>query len=249
MDAPETNELENPELTEPKTEKEEEVDLSKVNPSEIPHHVVQQTPAFTGLLSEVQDLRVSNRQLQDSVSLLQGELETRDDNANLDPEEWMKRKDVQEEVNKAVEAQKAEHQKQQEQQKKNDQIDRENQSLTRLRADFTVEKVGEGLDADTVIREGGAWLMQNKPKLFEAARQSIDPAREVYNLSLTYVPLIRKRTATKQHSEFLETIKSGSIPKGSGALGPETPEASEILKMIETPEDTLLAQIEQDELG
>lgn len=250
MNATGNKDLENPELANAAlkdAKKKDEVDLSKVNPSEIPHHIIQQTPAFTGLLSEVQDMRVSNRQLKENVNSLQGELETR--SKNDDPEELMNRQEVHKVVEEALEKQKDEHSKQQEQQNKTDQISKENDSLSRLRSDLPTEKVGEGLDADTVIREGGAWLMQNKPKLFAAARQSDDPAREVYNLSLAYVPSIKKRAVTKQNVEFLETIKTGSIPKGSGALGVETSEASALLKMIEMPEDDLLALIEKDELG
>jgi hypothetical protein len=223
---------------------ETKIDWSKVDPKEVPHEIVQHTMAFSGLLNDVQDLRAKNQTLAESIELLQSELQKKDSDENKDPDEFVTRKDL-----KAVlEEQKALLQKGLEKEKEYSKVKDDNESVRRLRSEYSIETTPKGLDADTVLREGGMWLAENKPHLFEAARKGPDPAAEIYRLSLVYAPSIKKRAKLAENSQFLDNIKTGQIPKGSAAYSEGLP-ADELNKLLNSNEDEILAAIEKEELG
>lgn len=225
-----------------KTEDKKGVDWNAVDPATIPHHVVQQTQAFGGILRDAQSMRAKNQQLEESVNLLQNELQRQTE--PLDEEEYMKRNQVEELL--ARERQKMEDERTKE--KTAAQNTRETQSFNQLQEQL--KEAPEGLDANNVIREGGSWLAVNKPALFNAARNSENPAKEIYDLALTFVPSIRQRAESAKSAALLDSLKRQAPEKGrGGAVAPSSTEASELMALINAPEEKLLTMIEEDELS
>jgi hypothetical protein len=220
----------------------EEIDYTKLDPAKIPHHIVQQTQAFGGVMVDLQQTRESKQRLQENYNVLESELDKADDE-EVDPDAPITQKQLDARLEKEREARAAERQKRDEQQE----VRLQNASLTKIREAHPVGKEPEGLDGDTVVREGGNWLARHRPKLFEAAVASNDPAGEIYDLSLAMVPAIKKRAQSVQHASLLDKIKRGGVPPGPGGLS-DTGQ-SELLAMIERPTDELLAEAEKDELG
>lgn len=93
-----------------------------------------------------------------------------------------------------------------------------------LMKSHSVAKMGEGLDASTIVNEAGAWLRANKPDLFEAAKNSPDFATEIYNLGVAYVPSIKAKVLTRNKEQLLEELKNPEKPPGGG--GGDSPEGS-----------------------
>jgi len=96
---------------------------------------------------------------------------------------------------------------------------RDAQSLIKT---HTVKSVGQGLDAETVINEGAAYLQTHHPSLYKAAMESPNCASELYKLCTTFVPEIIKRVAAKNNAKLANKLdESGQTPP-SGASPPST---------------------------
>jgi len=225
------------------------IDWSQVDPEQIPHEVASQTPAFKGTLRELQEQRDDNRELADAKAALEAAVDQQETAAatkaeDADPDEMMTRREVDALLAKREEARK----KEEADKERARRVEQENESFARLRENYPTEKVAKGMDANTVLAEGSRWLAKNRPALYAAARASRDSAQELYDLSVALVPDIKKRASAAQNASFLDTLKTGGIPKGSGGKPVGQTEASEISKLLDTSEDDLLAQIEKEEL-
>ncbi len=225
-----------------------ETDYTRLDPSKIPHHIVQQTQAFGGMFSELQQTRTKVAELTEANDALVNELQEKDKVEAQDPNEPATVAYVDKKLDKLVAAIEGKHKKEKAAESQTEQARRLNQSCLNLQKEITAEKAGEGLDAETVVREGVNWLAQNKPHLLEAAKQSDDPAREVYELSLNLVPSIRKRFDTRKNNQLLDTIQKGRISKGGGFIPPGQ-QKSELFDILNMPEEQLLAEIEKEELA
>lgn len=111
-------------------------------------------------------------------------------------------------------------------------VERRSANAQALTKTHTVEAMGEGLDANTVVNEGAAWLQANKPHLFKAAIQGGDSASELYDLAITYVPEIKKRFQAHQNAILANKLDTSSDtpPSGGGPAG----EAADLLHTLMT---------------
>jgi len=227
----------------------EKIDYTKIDPAKIPDTVAQASRAFGGLLAETQELREANRGLSESNTLLETELQSRQQEEGQE-DEFVSRKEAREMAQDAVQT--AEKKRQAEQAEATAKTEKKihNQSLRQLRADFPADgenAVADGLDADTVLRVGAAWLIANKPKIYNACIESDDPARELYEQALSFVPALKKKAKAHENAKFLETIKEGRIPKGAGGAPPED-ETSELLDLIDNKsEEEIMALIANED--
>jgi hypothetical protein len=221
-----------------------EVDYNSLDPSRIPHEVVSKTHQFQGIINDVATLRQSVRQLEQERNDLEAKLSQQAED-NVDPEALVTQADM----DKTIAGLKAEIEQKNRQLQQQDQSTKENQSVTRLRDQYSAKTAGPGLDADTVIREGGQWLAQNKPGLFKAARESADPAREIYDLSLSLCPAIKQRAQSIQSEKLLSQIKPGGNLHGADAEHDRGETGDILSNLLGMGDEDLMAQIEAEELG
>jgi len=228
-----------------------EINWTQQNPDAIPHHVVQQTPHFKGLVAETQAARERNRQLQEENNMLREEFARGNrDEEELDPQAPVPRKEVQDRIDKALAKAAAESEKKQQQ---NAQVSHK-AAITRgeqaLAARYARDKMPAGLDGTTVIAEGGNWLRANEPDLFNAALAAGEGAAEkIYNLSVALCPAIRKRHDAVKNASLLESIKTGKAPHGPGASVEDSETGGSLASFLGLTEEETMARIEKDELG
>lgn len=100
--------------------------------------------------------------------------------------------------------------------------ERRAQDVENLKKTHTVKTMGQGLDAQTVVDEGGLYLQTHHPTLFKAAMESPNAASELYKLCTTFVPDIVKRVAAKNNAKLATKLdESGETPP-SGSSPPAT---------------------------
>jgi len=228
-----------------------EIDWTQQDPDGIPHHVVQQTPHFKGLVAETQTARERNRQLQEENNMLREEFARGSrQEEELDPEAPVPRKEVDARIDKAVAKATADFEKKQQEKAQTSHktaITRGEQSLA---ARYSRDKMPAGLDGTTVIAEGGNWLRANEPALFNAALAGGEGAAEtIYNLAVALCPAIRKRHDAVKNASLLESIKTGKAPHGPGASVEDSESAGNLASFLGLSEEETMAKIEKDELG
>ena len=235
------------------TETEPEIDYSKLDPSKIPHEVVRQTPAFSGVLGEVQGLRESNqdyRERMEALAAQQNQQRETDEFEGRELDEEITLGDANKLVEKAIAKYRASRQKEQEQTEQQRAANVRRQSEQSLLAKYPVDKAPAGLDAVSVLQIGGAWLKTNKPDLFAAAYKTNDPAQEIYDLATNFCPALKAKAQTIQNEQLLDSINTGTIPKhGAGSMTDAQVDTNELEKLLAMPEDQLLDAAMKDELG
>lgn len=244
-----TEELEKKSDNESEEKKVEDIDWSKVDAATLPHDKVAQSPAFQGVVNELREQRQTNKDL--TAAALSGKSKDGDDEVDedavddIEDDEPMSKAEVR--AYMARQEAKRDKVQQEEQQKKTqqEQTDRENTSIEALKETHTVENSGKGLDALAVLGEGLPWLQQNKPAILAAALLSKDPAKELYDLSTMYCPAIRERFDTRRNDMLLSKISSGKNDSGGGRQDELEP-VSDIMKLIDSSEEELMAGIEKD---
>lgn len=85
----------------------------------------------------------------------------------------------------------------------------------------TVKAKGQGLDAQTVIDQGAAYLQVHHPQLYKAARASPNAASELYRLAITFVPEIRAKEELRRNTELASklNLEGDNLPPGGGGSG------------------------------
>ena len=109
-------------------------------------------------------------------------------------------------------------------------------SEEKAKAELTADKVGEGLDYDTVIREGYAKMVKKNPAYHQVVLNSENPAEEAYRIGLLE-PSMSKKVDTRKNDEFvgkLRTEGGRGIPKASLAALNEEESYEQLLKMPES---------------
>lgn len=227
------------------------IDYTKLDPTRIPHHIVQMTGPFQGLVADVQTQRTKTQELTEQINLLTSELQSKDDEEVKDPNEPVTRGElkstIENVVNKVVSTIEGSRKKDEDARQSKESERRLNESCRKLGEEFTEAKAGKGLDAATVLRNGLPWLAQNEPELLAAARNSSDPARKIYKLALTHVPELMERFDAQRNNQFVETIQTGRIHKGGGAI--PGGQKSELVRIFELPEEEILTAIRTEELS
>lgn len=105
------------------------------------------------------------------------------------------------------------------------------QDVENLKKTHTVKTMGLGLDAQTVVDEGAAYLQANHPTLFKAAMESPNAASELYKLCTTFVPDIIKRVATRNNAKLATKLdESGETPPSGSS--PPAAEGESLLEAI-----------------
>jgi len=224
-------------------------DYNSLDPAKIPHAVISGTKAFQGLLADVQSGRAKQQELEQAVELLREELKDREEKEDIDPDEPITHAQLEKTLSRLLSKQQQERQQEAQKEAIKKAAERMNRSATKLEKEFTIEKTGEGLDANTVINEGVPWLAVNEPELLKAAKSSDDPARKVYELAVKFVPSISERAIKKMNSKLLDSIKTGRIPKGGGAIPARSATQNAIVEALNMSDEDLLSQIEQEELS
>jgi hypothetical protein len=232
------------------------LDYSKIDPTKIPHQLVQMSQPFQGLLSEHQDTRTKLKEALEDKEILASEINKKEQAEAKDPNETITRGEMlnslKEVATEIVNKLTTENQKRETKREQDEAQKRLVNSANTLQREFTEQTAGKGLDATTVIKEGIQWLAVNEPELLAAARNSADPARKIYKLAITHVPVLVERVKDKllieKGTELIDSIQTGRIPKGGGVI-PGGQSKSEVLKVLEMPEDQLLAAITQEELA
>jgi len=229
---------------------------SNVDPSKIPHDVVAQTPAFAGLMEEVRTLRANNQQTQQMLLQMQqgqGQAKPQENEA-----EQALLKKIQDDPDALLTArenmllfemrEKKREQKQQTE-KQASQVQRENASMERLRQKFPKggRNVPQGLDADTVITTGVAYLAQKFPGLLQDLRQQEDVAQAIYDTAVKLVPDLAQRSTSVANESFIDRLGRPAV--GGQSSPSSSSDYSDILSLISQPAGKLQGALEQADLN
>jgi len=203
-------------------DKTQEVDYGKVDPDKLTHQQIAQTEAFKGLMREVQGLREKVQDLGQSNEMLSSEIERQSAEANSgEDEDYITLARAKDLVGGAIEQEKDKMKKEEEKRQQQEQIIRQNKSVEKFFSELSKNKVAGIPDGQTIIQKGGLWLQANRPALFKVATESDDPARDIYDLALTYVPEFKNVRESALNTKFMEQMKSASIPGGQSTGEPE----------------------------
>ena len=221
------NETETP--TEESSEgKGQEIDWSKIDPTAIPHEVVEKSGAFKGLLKSTSELREEAREQREQIGALKAQMDALDESGDdddagdddgagagyEDPNRYVTKAELKREREK-------EHKtalKAQQKEAATKRAEFENASLAKAQAEFTEETQGKGFDFDTVMAEGKEYMSKNHPdECLAALRSTRDPAKALYYLYRSLVPEFRARDRALAAAGTLDQIKAGIIGKTGGA--------------------------------
>jgi len=228
-------------------ETESEVDYTKLEAGRIPHEVVVQTHAFTGLKNDISGLRANVQELTANNAALTAQLEAREKEADeTDPDDYV--------TNKGLEAKLARERAALEKDKKahaaNELKSRQNISLATLKQSHTAEKMGEGLDADSVMSAVEGYLVRNEPELLTAALRKHNPAQAVYDLAVRYCPSLVARKTARHNAEILSKVKASGLNKLDFADGVDVSEHSgDLMKLLGMTDSDMDDAIERDEFN
>jgi len=221
-----------------------EIDYNSLDPSKIPHEIVQQTQAFSGLLGETQQSRqtAAALQLQLNDRAAKDEAPAEDDDQG-DPEDFVTKGDMA----RLLDNQREEIKKEQAVKEAANLQGNQNKATAAFASKMKAEETGPGLDVKTVISETSAHLKAHDPEMFELLMKKPDAAERLYQYGIATIAEIRDRDASHRNEKFLASLKTGGGPKGGGTG--DGASGNELLKMLEAPDDVLLEQAEQEETG
>lgn len=123
----------------------------------------------------------------------------------------------------------------------------------RARKEFTAEKMGDGLDFDTVLDAFKTMIAKN-PAYLQVALNSADPAKEAYELAVSLHPEIRKRVKAAENARLLEEMnKNNRGPRtprgGGGSQAPEQVDRNTFEALVALPESELLKMAARGDTG
>jgi len=215
-----------------------EIDWETVDPDEIPQHLLAQTSHSRGLVRDLTDARRARQELGEELAKRGGSARADDEKPEEggNDDEPMTRG----EMKRALARDREDRKREEAQRDLKTRKEREDMSVEQLTIDKSVAKVGKGLDAETVLRIGGAWLRDNEPAIYDGALSSRDPARKLYDLALTLVPALRKRAEQRRTETVLDKVKTGG-PRGGrgGARGSASSAQSQLDKLLNATPDQL----------
>ena len=206
--------------TEPEPEPEPPVDIDwdKVDPSRLPHEVVEQSPAFRGILSQLQQIRATNAELMETVrqGMAGRNAAPAAADPEYDPEESITRGEFEQRIRD--EMAKAESARQEKQQQADEQKRRARigDSERALCADPKL------ISRPPTLRPGNVLahvpdLQQTHPALVAALLESDDPAKELYNEVIRRVPAF--------HEAYVKYRKQPKPTSTARAASPRSPQA------------------------
>jgi len=208
---------------------------------------IMQTKEAKGLVKDVQAERQRRQQLEEQIGSLQQQLtdlnlqladrakSKEDTDDELDDDDVLTVAEARKLFAKVREQDKAQVQKNEQEALSR----RYMESEETARAELTAEKMGEGLDYDTVLREGGSHLTKGDKININ---NSPDPAREAYECCLRRSPMLRKRSEAVRNARLVDKLKEGSTPKGSGG-GDVSELGAEYDRFMSMPEAELEKQL------
>jgi len=118
------------------------------------------------------------------------------------------------------------------------------ESEEKAKEEFTTEKMGEGLDYSTVLKEGYKKMVAHNPGYQQVVKNSRDPAREAYQIGLLE-PEIAKRLDAQKNTKLLASMRVGGGPKG--AIETASLEQQDYETLINTPDSELMKSLKADE--
>jgi len=197
-------------------------------------------PQFKGVIKDMQHERQTRQTAEDRVAQLQEEnrvlteeLANQDtkpekEEENENPDALLTRAEAKKLLDKAL----SQGQKASEQEKKQAHDKRLFASEEEARKMFSAEKVGEGMDYDTVIKDGYVKMLKKNPAYHQVVVASDNPAAEAYRIGLLEESFAKKLDENKT-KEVLSKIKTGGaagIPKTSIAAFSEKSDYEDMLK-------------------
>lgn len=207
-------------------------------------------PEFQGIIKDMQSERQSKQLTEDRLISLEGEKKLLSDELaskkDKEDDEFEGRND--DEVLTIAEAKKM-LQKGLQQVKGNDaerqKADMHQRLISSEEAavkELTTEKMGEGLDYLSVIKNGYSKMVKKNPKYQEVMINSQDPAKSAYEIGLMDES-IREIVEKQKNITILDNLKKAGkvVPKGGGSITEYAAvEEDDFNKIIEMPESELM---------
>lgn len=203
---------------------------------------ITQTKAYQGILRDLKGERSKRQELEQSVEALHEQLQQdagkQTEEEKIDDEDLLTVGQFRKLQEKEKKAKAAEEQKSQ-----RTALDRKFlSSEEQARTEFTAEKMGSGLDFDTVLENGFKAMATKNPAYWQVVVNSDNPAREAYEIGLRH-PDIAKKHESFRGSKLLEGLNKGkNYSRTSGGGGGA--DMNDISKLSELPESELLKQIQ-----